>query len=313
MKTALALPLALALCCACHSHASTPDELSKAWQHRATLDLSRSHFISDFLASDVSYYESSLGDQHRDYLLKAQSIEVRLPRGRSIAMNLRTGFVADNLLRQGTIGEISLDGPILPEAESKQIAEEFIRLFGLPASTIDTWRIDDQEIKVFSTEVPNHYPRIGIVVSGTMNPKYPTCVRIVLSWNLLPKNADQDEEWGWKNNPPPSPGLERISLDAPSGNVYDGRDAFVDHRRRQAELDRRLGQVRGPDGRLIATPKPPRPPRRPPEPDRDEEASARRGWHWLVLLASVVGIVYWWRCRRRRSSRSRNPAGSGWH
>ncbi len=103
----------------------------------------------------------------------------------------------------------------------------------------------------------NHYPSFGIEITSAINPLYPWKVSTTLGWkNVRKREQGRDDQWGALNNPPLPEGMAVLSLDPPDGKVYDPMDAYKHLAGRQEALDKKLGQIRGPDGRLIRVEKP---------------------------------------------------------
>lgn len=196
------------------------------------------------------------GERGKIFYIKNASIEVILPGGQTIRTTSQ-GLMID-VTPEGTITVFKISGPIMPLDEVYEASKILYSVFDVPHDRLEKWKsIADSEGSSAQTVLGGNYdgmyPPVYINVIHSVNKLYPWTISLSFGWNQI-KNDQRDEAWGRKNNPKPPPGLEVVSLEPPSGKSYDRSDAWVDANRRQEELDKKLGQVRGPDGQLISSP-----------------------------------------------------------
>lgn len=118
---------------------------------------------------------------------------------------------------------------------------------------------------------------------------------MAFGWNV-DDDDKRDEIWGKTNNPKPPTGLDQVSLDSPTGKIYELKDAYAHLIKEQEALDHRLGQVRDANGHLINPP--PLAPKKateakPIRPASSEEPATSRPWSVIaVLLVAATGLLW---------------------
>ena len=85
-----------------------------------------------------------------------------------------------------------------------------------------------------------------------------------------------------------------MSLDSPTGKIYELKDAYAHLIKEQKELDRRVDQVRGADGHLINPPTQPKAPDAKPTTSTPiEEPNSSMPWSVIVvLIVSATGLLW---------------------
>ena len=127
-----------------------------------------------------------------------------------------------------------------------------------------------------------------------MNTKYPWMIRMSFSWNV-DDDDKRDESWGKTNNPKPPSGLALVSLDSPSGKIYELKDAYAHLIKEQEALDRRLGQVRDANGHLINPPSTPQPsaPKKAQEPKAvTTSGESTSSTPWSIIAVAALGLLW---------------------
>jgi len=257
------------------------------------MDFTKSHTLEDIKGLEVfNMYQRSV-DGDESYYAKDVNLSISLPGGQQIGT--ATQSVMIRARADGSIHNIELLGPIMPQEEAYNAGKRLYSAFSIPYERLENWRMAvEAEVgapKTVANAQGLYYPHIFIEIRHSMNRLYPWTILMSLGW------IDEDEEkhnesWGLENNPRPPAGLETVSLEPPSGRTYSRADAWDEANRRQEELDKRLDQVRGPDGQLIEYAERSnrdRPDRRPQL--QDEEPSRNAGissaW-WLMLLPFMI-------------------------
>lgn len=221
------------------------------------MDFRDSHRLEDIagLESMKLFQNSEEGD--KTYLAENVTISISFPSGQKVltkAQSLKLQAQPD-----GTLRYIRMVGPIMPLDEVYEAGKKLYSAFSAPLDRIEEWKSQaDLEGRSAKTLLGGNYegiyPPVYINLIHGMNKLYPWAISLSFGWNQL-ENDQRNEAWGRENNPKPHPGLEVVSLEPPSGKTYDRADAWVEANRRQDELDKKLGQFRGPDGQLISEPK----------------------------------------------------------
>ena len=120
--------------------------------------------------------------------------------------------------------------------------------------------------------------------------------------NIL-RNDDRNEIWGKANNPKPPLGLETVSLNAPSGKTYDRFEEIRELNEKSAEFDRQMGQVRGPDGRIIRDSKKRQTDKEIQNVSENHSPAAHPFWLWIVIAGIAITGLFLWKLKCRRSVR----------
>lgn len=260
---------------------------------QVVIDLQRQHTLDQVKKSGVKL-RSFEGDPGF-YTIEATELVLKLPGGQELRSKLQHGSfkVKDN----GVLSSLEIHGPVLPDNEAYQVALKIHQALGIPPDRLEQWKLaipgKGRDAPNFTHANKDYYPDLFFEMGDSMNPRYPWYMIIELGWNALPGD-NRDESWGAANNPKPPPGLERLSLDSPSGKTYDRKDAYAHLKKEQEELDRRLGQVRGANGQLINPPTPPKAPEaKPTASTPSEEPTSSTPWSVVVMLIVVATGLLW--------------------
>ena len=285
-------------------------------QSLPVLDVSSSHSVEALLQSALKYkLDASRMGVRRTYFLDEQTFVLRLPGGQEVHQRIEHGSV--HVLDQELLS-FFVAGPVLPLDEAVSVARKFHAAFHMPVDKLEAWRIQALERPldghIYTNNAPDsYYPGIGIEIRHTGNPLYPWFVSFNGGWTA-PEHKDRNEERAARENPVPPKGMERLSLDAPSGRAYKSEDAYVGLAQEQRELDAKLGQVRDENGQLIS------PDRRnrqtdSPKPSTSSQPQATvaatkdgnlppsaQTFLWVAiaaLLGAVAGCLFFWSKREK--------------
>lgn len=219
------------------------------------IDLRHSHDVRQILSTGLNYKETPDFDGRKVIDIERSDLVFILPGGLSLQVKARRCSLTVNA--NGKIRTLTLHGQILPDEEAYQVALKLHQAFTIPTDRLEGWRLGivgkGRDAPTFSTGKKEYYPHIFIGMQSSMNTLYPWYLMIELGWNAEADDT-RDERWGDANNPRPPEGLERVSIDSPSGRTYDRKDAYVHLFKAQQELDEKLGQKRDSKGRLISSP-----------------------------------------------------------
>jgi hypothetical protein len=223
------------------------------------MDFSRSHTLNDIVGLELMRLFQTSKNGDKSYFSTNPEILISLPSGQKIVT--KTQSLEVRAKADGTLIYVRILGPIMPLDEVYETSKILYSVFGVPHDRLEKWKsIADSEGSSAQTVLGGNYdgmyPPVYINVMHSMNKLYPWTISLSFGWNQI-KDDQRDEAWGRENNPKPPPGLEIVSLEPPSGKTYDRADAWVEANRRQDELDKKLGQVRRPDGQLISGPQDP--------------------------------------------------------
>jgi hypothetical protein len=200
-----------------------PSQLS--WASPAVLDLSRSHSVDDLKRSGLDWKEIAGGTGERDFVFENQEVTILLPVGRSICQRVELGIVDT---KDGLLTRLSMTGGVMPQNQAFQVAMGFVGGFDLPTSGLLEWD-ERNRGKQFGADgfsaSPGlaYFPTVGISLDSSMNRLYPWVIRFEVEWGWR-EQRDWNEERAWRELPTPATG--QISLNPPSGQTYDRKDAF---------------------------------------------------------------------------------------
>jgi len=277
------------------------------------MDFRNSHTLDDIVGLELMKLLQTSVSGDKSYFSENTEMLISLPSGQKIvtkAQSLKVEAKAN-----GTLIYVRILGPIMPLDEVHEAGKKLYNAFSIPHDRLEKWKsIVDSEGSSAKTMLGGNYdgmyPPVYINVIHSMNKLYPWAISLSFGWNQL-EDDQRDEAWGRENNPKPPRGLEVVSLEPPSGKTYDRADAWVEANRRQDELDKKLGQVRGPDGHLISGPQNPpkeRPEKRLENPSENkiekqttESSSLLQRMWWLVLLP--LSLILTWFLSRRSSKK----------
>lgn len=261
---------------------------------QTTLNLAANHELESVLRTGLKYKESIHGDKRRHFSLEPQNLALSLPGGATIQSKIDIGSMTT---RNGKLLFIDITGGILPDDEAYKVALTVHQVFGIPVDRLNEWRDaikgKGRDAPTFSNGQNGNYPTVFIEILSSMNTKYPWMIRMGFGWNV-DDDDKRDESWGKTNNPKPPSGSAQVSLDSPSGKIYELKDAYAHLIKEQEALDRRLGQVRDANGHLINPPpsSPKKAPDAKPAPPADETTSSTP-WSIIgILIVAATGLLW---------------------
>lgn len=257
-------------------------------QPSPVFDVSHSHSVETLKQSGLKYWldTSRLGER-RTFFLDKQTFTLRLPGGMEVHQQIEHGSVA-TLDRE--VLAFVVAGSVLPLDEAVLIARKFHAAFRMPLDRLEAWRRQALErpldAEIFTNNAPNIYPGIGIAIRHTGNPLYPWHVCFSGGWTA-PWHEGWNEERAARENPAPPKGMERLSLNAPSGRIYKSEDAYVELAREQKEHDKKMGLVRDANGHLT----PPDPKGKPADPLKAPPPSEGKAFLWIGIAALLAAVA----------------------
>jgi hypothetical protein len=259
----------------------------------AVLDLSRSHSVEELKRSNLRVKEIAGGLHGQAYSFENQEVEIRLPGGRTIIQTVVLGTIDT---RDGSLTDLYMYGNVMPQDQAVQVAEMFIKTFALSPGSLNQWEAQNRgkarNGEPFSISANlNFYPRTGIGIKPSMNGLYPWVVSLSLSWNW-DKQRVWNEDRVWRELPPPT--ATAISLDPPSGQTYERREAYKESLEEQAKFEKELA-AKGQAPAATATPSASAPTASPkPSPVVQAEPSKSLPWTWIIgaiLFLAVMGGI----------------------
>jgi hypothetical protein len=223
------------------------------------MDFRDSHTLENIRGLEKMKLFQTSTNVEKSYYSENFEVSILLPADQKI--QTKTQSLKVQAKADGTLIYVQMLGPIMPLDEAYEAGKRLYSAFSVPHDRLEKWKsIADSEGSSAQTVLGGNYdgmyPPVYINVMHSMNKLYPWTISLSFGWNQI-KDDQRDEAWGRENNPKPPPGLEIVSLEPPSGKTYDRADAWVEANRRQDELDKKLGQVRGPNGQLISGPQDP--------------------------------------------------------
>jgi hypothetical protein len=257
------------------------------------VDLSRSHTVDDLKRSGLRITKIAGGLHGQAYSFQNQEVVIRLPAGRSITQNVVLGTIDT---KEDELTDLFMYGEVMPHDQALQVATLFHQSFGLPLHQLGNWgaqnkqKIRDGEPYSISANM-NFYPRTGIAIKPSMNGLYPWVISFSLSWEW-DKQRDWNEERASRELPPPT--TASLSLNPPSGQKYERRDAYKETLEAQAQFEKELA-AKGPAPAPTMTPSSPAPISTPKSsPVGQSEPQQSTTWPWIIgaiLLLAVVGGI----------------------
>ena len=267
---------------------------------QVVLDFQKQHTLEGVKASGVKL-RSFVGDPNF-YTLDESDLVLKLPGGQEVRAKAKHASLTTN--PSGLLQSLQIHGPILPTDEAYQVAQKVHHAFRIPTDRLEQWKIDiagkGRDAPNFTNANNDYYPDLFFEMGSSMNTLYPWYMRIEVGWNAL-SDDKRDEAWGQANNPRPPAGLERISLDSPTGKTYDRKEAYAHLKKLQDELDQRLGQVRDASGHLVNSqqPAPKEAPEAKPSAPREEPTSSMPWSVVAVLIVAAIGLLWLWLKNRK--------------
>jgi hypothetical protein len=253
------------------------------------LDLSRSHSIETLKRSGIRVNEIAGGLRGQAYLFENLEIEILLPGGRSFKQAVVLGTIDT---KDGEITRLYMSGGVMPHDEAIEVMRLFHERFYLPMDSFDAWetrnrgKIRNAEPYSVSTN-ERFYPRVSLGMDVSMNGLYPWVIGLLISWDWE-KQRDWNEERAWREMPPSKDSA--ISLDPPSGQKHQRREAYKESLNEQAKFEKELaakGQTRPPS----MTSAPPQSPLV-VEPMQSKISSIPWVIGAILLIAVAVGVLF---------------------
>lgn len=266
---------------------------------QVVIDLQKHHTLQQITSAGIRL-RPFVGDPGL-FTIEVTDLILKLPGGQEIRSKLQHGSLRAKA--DGVLSSLEIHGPILPDDEAYQTALNIHRALGIPSERLEQWKESipgkGRDAPTFSHANKHYYPDLFFEMGDSMNPLYPWYMIIELGWNTLPGDH-RDESWGVANNPKPPPGLERLSLDSPTGKNYNRNEAYAHITNAQEELDRRFGQVRDPNGHLVNTQAPNAPEVKSTTTISSKEPASSTLWG-TVLASIVAALSMLWLLYKRRS------------
>ncbi len=219
-----------------------------------TLDFSQGHSMdiiknSGLILNDIS------NSSTESYSFQKEKILIKLPNNREIKQNVTLGIVD---AKNGNLVRFSSTGVIMPDEEAYEVAKVLHQNLNLPLNTLEKWYKTEMQNyvrnrKAFSISANmNSYSRISFGLNRSMNKLYPWVVNMTITWDWR-KHKGWDESRANTEMKFPSEKYATISLEPPSGNVYDRRDdikksleEWRKHNPKEAkEFDERQAKAKG--------------------------------------------------------------------
>lgn len=259
---------------------------------QATIDLQQGHDLGTVLASGISVQELPGSGKIKRFRISSQRLRVVLFGGRQVESWVDSGNLAATA--SGKLVVLSLRGPILPTQEVHALAQRVQRSFGMSSDRLEQWRTavegKGRDAPTFTAGPGSFYPRVFLEISSSLNTLYPWRLKLEFSWNVDPEDK-RDESWAEQNNSLPPAGFERLSLESPTGKLYQRADAHAAAALEQAELDDRLGQVSDEKGLL-------QPPSKKPQTlavlggggVQEPKNVVSPRW-WMLAVAAVIVVI----------------------
>lgn len=268
------------------------------------IDLSQSHDLNAVLNSGLKTKEfTNQSDRDRSFSFsKGQKLIIELPGGIEVEQIIQMGSM--NASRDGKIITFDFYGGVLPIEDAYTIAMSVHKAFDLSTQKLELWRRDNtgkgRGVKTYlaGTKIGEIYPHVIIEIQPSNNELYPCNVSLQFGWNIGDKDKNLTEQWALEHNPRPPPGLERLSLDSPSGKSYDRKDAYREINASQEELERQIRERNEldvkPSKKLQAT--------QPIKPDQIKAlpSEGKSGYVWLAAVIAAVIVVAWLLLRKRK-------------
>lgn len=265
------------------------------WASPKVIDFSRSHSVDDLNRSGLALREIGSATSERDFVFENQEVKILLPGGRSIQQQVELGIVDT---KDGLLTRLSITGGVMPQEQAYQVATSFLQNFNLPKANLEEWNRQNQGRQFGSnsfgaTSGWGFYPRVGLAISSSVNKLYPWVVRCEMEWGRR-EQRDWNEERVWRELPPPK--AAAISLDPPSGQTYDRREAYKESLEEQARFEKELA-AKGQASTPTMTPNASAPTTTSkPTPAVQSEPSKSFPWPWIIgaalFLAVLGGILF---------------------
>lgn len=258
------------------------------------LDLSRSHSVEDLKRSELRVKEIAGGLHGQAYSFQNQEVEILLPRGRSFKQTVVLGTIDT---KDGELTRLYMSGGVMPREQAVQIAHLFHQSYGLPDAKLTEWNITNQSsvrsVNGYAiSPVLKSYPIVSLAIDDSINKLYPWVIRFEVEWGWK-EQRDWNEERAWRELPLPA--VAAISLNPPSGQKYERRDAFKETLEEQKKFEQELAtkgatsipkKIPGPTA-LTATPN--------ASLALQAEPSPSTSWRWIIgtiYFLSVAGGIF---------------------
>ena len=278
---------------------------SAAFAETHVIDLSESHRKEAVTESGVEFTVTD------PWISPEEGEDIRLvfPGGREIEFRVNRGDF--RIQDDGEMSYASLYSELMPAEEAAEVMRSFKRSIGQSTEDVDRWMEEVDQGKHYQRLAfdPlsagtgwNHYPAISLRAKSSLAPVYEWELSFYVQWTPDFFPEDWGEEKAAIHNPKPPEGLERISLNPPSGKFYSRKEAFeIDRERIISEMSSESKNVSQTEAE---SPVEPTPTERINESLPSEtvevieqstgEKSAPLIWPWIVgvlILLTALGLV----------------------
>ena len=257
-----------------------------------TLDFSQGHSMdiiknSGLILNDISNTSSSRVS------FDVEKLIIKLPNGREIRQNAEWGYGKS---KDGDLITFSSTGVIMPDEEAYEVAKVLHQNLNLPLDTLEEWY--KTEMPKYTAQRDNYsvaankttYPRLGFTIRRGANRLYPSRIFLTLDWYYWRKDKEVNEAYAEENFASPPTEYATISIEPPSGKVYDGRDwgkkSLADWRKHNPEeakeFDERQAKAKG---NQVREPKPIF-----EKSSSEVDKTASFPW-WLIGIIALIAIL----------------------
>jgi len=190
------------------------------------LDFSQGHSIDIIKDSELTLNNIS-SSSTESYSFQKEKIIIKLPNNREIKQNVRLG-IAD--AKNGNLVSFSSTGVIMPDEEAYEVAKILHQNLNLSLDSLESWY--ETEMPKYTTKIKEYsisankttYPRLGFAIRRGANKLYPSKIKVNLDWFYWRRDKEVNEAYAEANFASPPAEYSTISLEPPSGKIYDGRD-----------------------------------------------------------------------------------------
>lgn len=227
--------------------------------------------------------------------------EVKLPK--EGLLKIRSNL-ATLMAKNGTVTRLTFNSGIMPLEEAHQAALEISTMMNLQTDRISEWYKKANTPKGVTSclLMTRSYPRLAVEIRSSMNRLYPYMLTALVTWN--------DLLGGPGKVPAPFPEPMTISLDPPSGKIYDPAEMWGHPKENARQMEEWMKRNPGEADRVRQEleeqkrkypPKPSSSAALPPPPAAPPVPTPSHFWKWLfaILLALAAGGILLWRWLRR--------------
>ena len=248
---------------------------------------------------ETYYLAEGMEVKERQYVL-----EIRLPK--EGVLKLRSNLTT-LMAKNGMVTRLTLNSGIMPLEEAHQAAVEISTMMNLQTDRITEWHkkailLQGPETCLLMTRT---YPEVAFEVRSSINTVYPYMLTAEISWT---------DDRGGAKLPPPFPEPITISMDPPSGKIYDPAEMWGDPKENARQLQEWMKRNPGEADRVRKEleeqkrkypPQPSSAAKVPPAPMKLPAAEPSHFWKWLaaaLLALAASGALIRKRMRNKRLS-----------